>query len=60
MHTEVLGAESVVHARLDAATPLLVSLRGISDLRAGSSIDVGLDPSAAHLFGADGRTLVAP
>jgi multiple sugar transport system ATP-binding protein len=60
MHTEVLGAESVVHARLDAQTPLLVSLRGISDLRAGSSIDIGLDPSTAHLFGADGRTLVTP
>ena len=58
MHTEVLGAESIVHARLNAETPLLVSLRGISDLRTGGAIEVGFDPRAAHLFDADGRVMV--
>src|SRR3569832_1486802 len=54
----VLGAESIVHARLSSGTPVTVSLRGIFGARAGDVVRLALDSRFAHLFDASGLTLV--
>jgi ABC-type sugar transport system ATPase subunit len=54
---EVLGAESIIHARLDSGMPLTISLRGIIGARPGDSIRLGFDERFAHLFDADSLAL---
>ena len=54
---EVLGAETIVHARLASATPITLSVRGISGVTPGRAIRLGFDDRFAHLFDAEGATL---
>jgi ABC-type sugar transport system ATPase subunit len=54
---EVLGAESIVHAKLSSGAPVTVSLRGIFGAKAGDVVRLAFDTHFAHLFGADGLTV---
>ena len=54
---EVLGAETIVHARLASGAPVTVSLRGISGVKQGATIRLNLDPRFAHVFDENGTTL---
>jgi len=54
---EVLGAESIVHAKLNSGTPVTVSLRGIFGAKAGDLVRLAFDARFAHLFDADGLTV---
>jgi ABC-type sugar transport system ATPase subunit len=53
---EILGAETILHARLQSATPVTVSVRGISHLSAGAPIRLALDDRFVHVFDGAGRT----
>ena len=55
--TEILGAETIVHARLGSDVPIVVSVRGISGATAGSTIRLALDDRFVHVFDGDGLTL---
>jgi len=54
---EVLGAETIVHAHLPSKTPVTVSLRGISGVKQGAAIRLGLDSRFVHVFDENGMTL---
>jgi len=54
---EILGAETIVHARLASETPITVSLRGISGVEPGAAIRLDFDDRFAHLFDDKGETL---
>jgi ABC-type sugar transport system ATPase subunit len=54
---EVLGAESIIHARLESGVALTISLRGIIGARPGDTIRLGFDDRFAHLFDTDGLAL---
>jgi len=54
---EVLGAETIVHARLKSDAPITVSLRGISGVSPGSPIGLSLDDRFVHVFDETGLTL---
>ena len=54
---EVLGAESIIHARLGSGAPLTISLRGIIGARPGDTIRLGFDDRFAHLFDPEGLAL---
>ena len=55
--TEILGAETLVHARTAAGIPVTVSVRGISGTSPGAVIRLSLDDRFVHVFDADGLTL---
>jgi ABC-type sugar transport system ATPase subunit len=55
--TEVLGAETVVHARLASGTPLTVAVRGISDVAPGATIRLAADHRFIHVFNEQGAVL---
>jgi len=55
--TEILGSETIVHARMASGQPITVSLRGISGLRQGAPVGFAIPDRFAHVFDADGRTL---
>ena len=57
--TEVLGAETVIHAATSGATPFTVSQRGISRARQGDRVTVRFCASFVHLFDEAGRTVGA-
>jgi multiple sugar transport system ATP-binding protein len=57
--TEILGAETIVHAETDTAAALTISQRGISRVRQGDRVGVRFGDAFAHLFDADGRTIAA-
>ncbi len=54
---ELLGAETIVHARLASGPAITVSVRGIASLRPGAVIPLAFDPRFVHVFDADGLTL---
>jgi multiple sugar transport system ATP-binding protein len=54
---EVLGAESIVHAKLSTGVPMTVSLRGIFGARIGDVVRLGFDSRFAHLFDVTGHAL---
>jgi len=54
---EVLGSETIIHARMASGQPVTLSLRGISRLKAGATVRFGIPDKYAHLFNADGKTL---
>ncbi len=54
---EVLGAETIVHARLASDLPVTVSLRGISGARPGDTIRLAFDDRFAHIFDQAGMAL---
>ncbi|MBJ3786047.1 ABC transporter ATP-binding protein [Devosia sediminis] len=57
--TEVLGSETVVHARSAAGTPVTATMRGILNLAVGTQLGFTAPEAFVHLFGADGVTLPA-
>ena len=54
---EILGAETIVHARLASDIPVTVSVRGISGVEPGSAIRLALDDHFVHVFDEAGLTL---
>jgi ABC-type sugar transport system ATPase subunit len=54
---EVLGAETIIHARLASGASITVSLRGISGVKQGAAVRLGLDPRFAHVFDENGMAL---
>jgi multiple sugar transport system ATP-binding protein len=58
-NTEVLGSETIIHARLPSGAPVTVSRRGISSARAGDTISLRLPPAFVHLFDKSGKSVGA-
>ena len=54
---EVLGAETIVHARLQSEAPITVSVRGISGVSSGAAIGLALDDRFVHVFDEAGIAL---
>ena len=54
---EALGAESVIHAALAGGQRLLAVLPGQPQLARGSTVTLGYDPAALHLFDGAGQRL---
>jgi multiple sugar transport system ATP-binding protein len=54
---EVLGSETIVHARLGSGTPITISIRGISALHGGETVRLGFDNRFVHIFDSSGLTL---
>jgi multiple sugar transport system ATP-binding protein len=52
--TEILGSETIVHARMPSGAPFALSRRGISRVRSGETIGVALPEPFVHLFDAQG------
>jgi ABC-type sugar transport system ATPase subunit len=57
--TEILGAETIVHARLASGTPVTVSVRGISVATSGAVIRLCFDDRFVHVFNERGLTLAS-
>ena len=57
--TEVLGAETVIHAATAAGTPFTISRRGISRARPGDRVSIRFAEAFAHLFDESGKTVGA-
>jgi ABC-type sugar transport system ATPase subunit len=56
VHVEYLGHETLAHVDL-AGTALVARLPGRHPARSGDVLTLSVDPSAVHLFGADGARL---
>ncbi len=57
---EPLGAETLVRVHLpEIADPVIVRAPGESEVAIGDRIGIRLDPSAAHVFHADGHSMTA-
>jgi ABC-type sugar transport system ATPase subunit len=48
--TEVLGSETVIYARLGSGHPFLLSRRGISGVKPGDAVPIGLPEAFVHIF----------
>ena len=57
--TEILGSETILHARLPSGQPFSLSQRGISGARPGDQLPLGLPEAFVHIFDADGVTVGA-
>jgi multiple sugar transport system ATP-binding protein len=55
--SEILGAETIVHAVLGSGERLVASLRGIHRVAEGDPITLAIDGQFVHVFGEDGRSL---
>ncbi|TPW29153.1 sn-glycerol-3-phosphate ABC transporter ATP-binding protein UgpC [Martelella alba] len=55
---EHLGSETLLTVRVDAGTVMTVKVDGVSRVRSGDQIRLGLTPQACQLFSASGETLV--
>jgi multiple sugar transport system ATP-binding protein len=55
--TEILGAETIIHAALASGTAITLSLRGIVSLAPGAIIRLAPDDNAAHIFDEAGLAL---
>ena len=55
--TEVLGAETVLHARTPGGDPLTATMRGILGASAGETVRFDVPDTFAHVFDAGRRTL---
>jgi multiple sugar transport system ATP-binding protein len=51
---ERLGERTLVYVRLQDDTQVIAQDRGITAVRPGDTVQLKLDTSALHLFGADG------
>ena len=51
---ERLGERSLIYAKLSDGTPITAEDEGVTRLKAGETIALTIDGSAAHLFGPDG------
>ena len=54
---EILGAETIVHARVASETPIILSVRGISGVEPGAAIHLDFDDRFVHVFDDKGETL---
>ena len=54
---EILGAETIVHARLASGVAVTVSVRGISGVEPGATVRLAFDDRFVHVFDAEGVTL---
>ncbi|HVX82052.1 MAG TPA: sn-glycerol-3-phosphate ABC transporter ATP-binding protein UgpC [Devosiaceae bacterium] len=54
---EILGSETIIHARLPSDAPITVSVRGISGVEPGATIRLAADDRFVHVFDAEGITL---
>ena len=57
--TEILGSETIVHGQGQGGQDVTLALRGISSVRRGELMDVGLPPRFVHLFDGDGLAVGA-
>ena len=48
--TEILGSETIIHARLQSGQAFTLARRGISAAKAGDDISLSLPPPFIHLF----------
>lgn len=48
--TEILGSETIIHARLQSGQPFTLARRGISAARTGDDISLSLPSPFIHLF----------
>src|SRR5690606_29428399 len=55
--TEVLGAETVLHARTPSGESLTATMRGILGAKAGETVRFDVADAFAHVFDAAGHTL---
>ena len=55
--TEVLGAETVLHARTPSGDPLTATMRGIVGSKAGETVRFDVADAFAHVFDKAGMTL---
>ena len=55
--TEVLGAETVIHAQTSGGDPLTATMRGILGTSAGETVRFDVPDAFAHVFDSSGRTL---
>ena len=55
--TEILGAETIIHAELASHVPLIASLRGIVELTPGEIVRFSVDEKSAHVFDEAGLAL---
>jgi multiple sugar transport system ATP-binding protein len=53
---ERLGERTLVHVRLADGTQVIAQDHGLSTVEKGAEVRLGLDPTALHLFDADGST----
>ena len=51
---ERLGERSLIYAKLSDGTPITAEDEGTTRLKAGETVALAIDGSAAHLFGPDG------
>jgi multiple sugar transport system ATP-binding protein len=57
--TEVLGSETIIHARQPNGTPFTLARRGISSAKAGDTLSLSLPPAFVHLFDETGTAVSA-
>jgi multiple sugar transport system ATP-binding protein len=55
--TEVLGAETVLHAKTASGDPVTATMRGIVGTRPGEQVRFDIADAFAHVFDAHGKTL---
>ncbi|KKC38766.1 hypothetical protein WH87_07620 [Devosia epidermidihirudinis] len=55
--TEVLGSETVIHARTGIGETLTATMRGILDVRPGTELGFVADEAFVHIFDSSGKTL---
>jgi multiple sugar transport system ATP-binding protein len=57
--TEVLGAETIIHAATTSGAPFTISQRGISRARGGDKVSVTIHEAFVHLFDEAGQAIAA-
>ncbi|MEO8758937.1 MAG: sn-glycerol-3-phosphate ABC transporter ATP-binding protein UgpC [Devosia sp.] len=57
--TEILGAETIIHAELASDVPLVCSMRGIVELSPGEVVRFLIDEKWVHVFDDAGASLLA-
>jgi multiple sugar transport system ATP-binding protein len=55
---EYLGSESMFYAQLADGSEIAVKADGLAKAAIGSSLNIGLNPAACHLFGKDGAAII--
>jgi len=55
--TEVLGSETVIHARIEGGEPLTATMRGILEVRPDTTLGFVADEAFIHLFDSDGQAI---
>jgi ABC-type sugar transport system ATPase subunit len=58
--SEILGAETVIHAALQSGERIVASLRGIQRVTAGQTVGFTIDPEWVHVFDENGDAFARP